>query len=844
MAQMFAERLRHSSGPLGAFAVFLEAALDVVSNALAVHGDLLRQDLGYAWRAHRRSPGLALTAIVVTALGIGANTAVFSVTDRVLIRPLPFPDAHRLVKVWEKLPQYSRMELSPPNYRDWKQMGSSFESMAAYYGAAGNFVGPSDPIRLKGATTESELFRILGIRPLMGRTLEPEDDREGAAGTILLSYGLWQGVFGGGMDVVGRRIRLDERERTIVGVMPEGFYFPDREAGFWVPAQFTNQDFEDRNNNMLEVLAKLKPGVSIGEARADLEHVASDLERAYPKENRDTSATVISLRDEISVQARLLLVALLGASLSVLLIACANLAHLLLASGMTRRKELTVRTALGAGRDRLVRQLLTESMGLALIGGLAGLALAAAVLPLLAGLTPSSLPLPPETTLDPRVLAFAIVVITLTGIGFGILPALGSASDLASRGLHEGGRSGVGGRRERLRAGLVVGEVAASVVLLICSGLLVRALFQIQAIDPGFRTGDVLAIHTPLPFEKYESTARRAALYTRILSDVRALPGVSDAGYITFLPMVMTGGIWPVTLPGMPEEVSRTKDSASLRFVSPDFFATMGITLRQGRDVRDSDTIDAPFVAVVSESFVRRYWPTQDPIGRRFQFGYAERTIVGVVADIRVRGLERTSEPQVYLPYRQVPDGGLIFYSPGELVVRLEQPEDGLQAIVASVRRIVHDADPELPLSEVRTLEEVVERQTAPRRTQLAILGVFALLSLVLSSVGIYGLLSFAVSRRSAEIGVRMAFGARRQDILEMIVGKGMLLALGGGAIGLLVGYGAARAMEALLAGVDPADALTYAVAAGVILLMTLVGSLLPALRASRVDPVQTIRTE
>jgi putative ABC transport system permease protein len=844
IVQAFSERLRQAPGAFAVLALWVEMPFDLLGNAIAVHWDLLRQDLQYSLRSHARAPGLALTAILVTALGIGANTAVFSVTDQVLIRPLPFRDSERLVKLWERMPGYTLMELSPPNYRDWKQMSSSFEATAAYYERSANLVGVSDPLRLDGVATETELFRILGVQPILGRTLTEDDDREGAPGTVLLSYGLWQSVFGGSPNVLGTRVRLDDRAHTIVGVMPRDFFFPDRESQFWTPTRFTNNGDEDRNNNYLEAVAKLRPGVSIDEARAEMELVTTELEGAYPKENEKTRATVIFLRDEISVQARLLLAALFGASICVLLIACANLAHLLLARGMERRKELTVRSALGAGRERLVRQLLTESMALAVLGGLAGLGLAAAALPLLSGLTPGSLPLARETTLDPRVLAFAVVVITVTGIGFGVLPALQSAGGLASQGLHEGARSGVGGKRERLRSALVVGEVAASVVLLICSGLLVRALLRIQAVDPGFRTRDVLAIHTPLPGEGYESTGRRLALYDRVLSEVRSVPGVTHASYISFLPMVMTGGIWPVTLPGLPEEVSRTNQSASLRYVSPDFFSTLGIPLRKGRDVRESDTLETPFIAVVSESFARRYWPEQEPLGQRFQFGLAERTVVGVVADIRVRGLERTSEPQVYLPYGQVPDGTLVFYAPGELVLGLERPEAGREAIVASVRKIVHEADPELPVSEVRTLEEVVERQTAPRLVQLRILGVFAALSLLLSAVGIYGLLSFAVSRRRAEIGLRMAFGASRSDILAMILAKGLLLALSGGAVGLTLGYAAARAIEALLAGVEPSDTLTYAIAAGVALAMTLIGSLVPALRAVRVDPVTTIRAE
>ena len=844
MCRIFSERRRRSSGPLGILALWLEAPFDVVSNALRVHYDLLRQDVSHMLRAHARAPGLALTAIVVTALGIGANTAVFSITDQVLIRPLPFPDSERLVKLWQREEGYSRMELSPSNYRDWKEMSSSFEAMAAFFGMSLNLVGRGEPVGVEVGIVEPELFPILGVQPILGRVLASEEAREGAPGAVVLSYGLWQARFGGSLQALGAIVRLDDRAHTIVGVMPRDFHYPDRATELWIATQFGNEDFEDRNNNYLQVVAKLRPGVSIEQARDEMERVTKELERAYPEENENTRANVLFLRDEISVQARLLLAALFGASVCVLLIACTNLAHLLLARGMERQKELSVRTALGAGRERLLRQLLTESVLLAGLGGLLGLALASAILPFLTRLVPATLPLSQGTPLDPRVLGFTALVTVLTGIGFGALPALRSASGLRMEGLREGSRGGIGGRRQKLRAALVVTEVAAAVVLLVTASLLIRALWRIQEIDPGFRTSEVVALRTPLPIPKYESTTRRVELYTRVLSEVRALPGVESAAYTSFLPMVMTGGIWPVSIPGLPVEVQRANEVASLRFVSPDFFSTLGIPVRLGRDVRDSDTADSPAVAVVSDSFARRYWPGQDPLGRRFDFAFAERSVVGVVADIRVRGLEEESEPQVYLPYRQVPDGGLVYYAPRELVVSVEDPGKDRAPILAAVRRILRKADPELPLSEGRTLEDVVDEETAPRVTQIRVLGAFAGLSLLLAGIGIYGLLSFAVSQRRTEFGLRIAFGARSSDILRMVLLEGALLALGGALVGVALGYVAGRAISALLAGLTPEDPTTYALAAAIALLMALSGCLFPALRAVRVDPNQTLRAE
>lgn len=840
MCRVFTDRQRDASGALSSFALGLEISKDTLLNALAVHWDLFRQDIGYTVRSLSRSAGFATAVVAVTALGIGAVTAVFSVTDQVLIRPLPFADSERLVKLWEKVPRYSRLEPSPANYRDWSQMSSVFETMAAFQQTSVNLVGQSEPVRLEAAVVTGELFRMLGVQPVMGRFLTAEDDREGAPDTALLSYGLWQSAFGGSEQVVGQSLRLDGMNYTVVGVMPPDFYFPYRDTGLWVALRLESQDFEDRDNNFLQVLAKLAPGVSLEQARAEMDVVSEQLEVAYPKENAKTRANVLSLREEISVQSRLLLAALAGASICLLLITCTNLANLLLARAIERRKELNVRTALGAGRERLVRQLLTESSILAVFGGALGVMVATAAVPLLARLVPTYLPMGEVTAIDGRVLIFAALLTCITAVGFGVLPAIRSCSGFDVSGLREDTRGGGEGQKQRLRSALVVVEVTASVVLLISSGLLIRALWQIQDVDPGFRTEGVVALHTPLPTPKYAPTSRRTAFYSNVLSEVRAMPGVSQASFISFLPMVMTGGIWPVGIDGLPEG-REGGETASLRFITSGFFETMGIPLRLGRDVSSSDIEESPFVAVVSESFVRKYWPDRDPLGQKFNFAFRDRIVIGVVGDIRVRGLERSSEPQVYLPHQQVPDGGLIFYSPKELVIRSSGETEPL---MAAVRKVIRRADPELPVSDVRTFADVVGAQTAPRVTQIRVLGAFAGLSLLLAGIGIYGLLSFAVSQRRSEIGLRIALGARSGDILTMVLREGALLAALGAGLGATLGYAAGRAMEALLAGVQPGDTVTYLTAVGVALLMTVSGSILPALRAVRVDPTRTLRTE
>jgi predicted permease len=840
MCDIWARRRRDASMPLAAAALWIATFFEVLSNAAAVHWDILQQDLRYSARTLARSPGFTLTAILVLALGVGANTAAFSVTDFVLVRPLPFADPERLVKLWETTPGYSRMELSPANYRDWKRMSHSFEGMGAFHSVSVNLVGQGDPQRLEGSTVTAGLFPLLGARPLLGRLFAAAEDRQGAAGTVLLSYGTWQAVFGGDPAVVGRSITLDNEGFTVIGVMPRDFHFPNPQAALWTAKRFQEQEFQDRNDNYLEVVGRLRPGVSLEQARAEMRVIMAQLERQYPKELQHIGASVIRLRDELSEQSRLLLVALCGAALCVLLIACSNLANLLLARALVRGKELAVRTAMGAGRERLVRQMATESMVLALVGGTLGVLVSIAAVPLLARLVPASMPIAQTPSVDLRVLVFAVALTGITGIGFGVFPALRACRGADLTALREGARSG-GGRKEHLRSALVVAEVMASVVLLVSAGLLLRAMWRIQGIDPGFRPTGVVTLCTTLPMPKYEPAARRTAFYSDVLTQVRALPGVSNAAYISYLPMVTTGGIWPVAVDGVPPQERSAEHTASLRFVTPGFFATLGIPLHRGRDVSESDTSTSPFVAVVSQSFAQRYWPHEDPSGKHFQFVFHDRMVVGVVGDIHVRGLERTSEPQVYLSYRQVQDGSVVYYAPQNLVIRSTA---GPGSILPSVRRIIRGVDPEQPISDVRTMTEIVDDQTASRAAQVRVLGAFAALAFLLAGVGIHGLLSFAVSRRRQEIGVRIALGARPREIVKMILRQGAMLAVAGVVPGVALAYAAGRAMAGLLAGIKPGDALTFASAVGLCLVMTMMGSLLPAVRAVRIDPMTAIRTE
>ncbi len=838
MQAIFDRRRREASGVLAVAGLWLETVWETAGNAAAAHWDLLRQDLRYTARTLRRAPGFTATVLLVVALGVGANTAAFTVTDFVLVRPLPFREPERLVKLWERRPGYDEMEPSPANYRDWKRMSTAYSGMGAFSDIAVNMVGQGEPVRLQSAMVTSDLLPLLGVRPLLGRWFTAAEDRPGTGGTVLLGYRLWRDQFGGDRGVLGRRLTLDGAPFVVIGVMPPAFNFPGRGVQLWTAARFPDQAFLDRGDNWLEVVARLRPGVRLGAARAEAAVVAARLERQYPKDDAHTGISVVGLRDELSQQSRMLLLALSGAALCVLLIACANLASLLLARAMARRQELEVRAALGAGRERLMRQLVTESLVLAVAGGGLGILVASAAVPLLAHLVPASLPIAQAPAIDLRVLAFAALLTAATGVGFGLVPALRacSAADLAA--LREGGARAGGGRRERLRAALVMVEVAASVVLLISSGLLIRALWRLQATDPGFRADGVLTLRTALPSPKYAATGKRVELYRRVLSEVRALPGVTGAAYASFLPMVHTGGIWPVALEGQPRERELTH-VASLRFVTPGYLATMAIPLHRGRDVSEADAADRPYVAVVSESFARRYWPDQEPLGRHFQFALHQRTVVGVAGDVRVRGFDRGSEPQVYVPYQQTPDGELTYYAPKDLVIRSAVAD---AALLPPLRRIIHAADPEQPISDVLTMPAIVAGQTASRSLQVRVLGAFAAIACLLAGIGIHGLLGFAVSQRAREIGVRRALGARSGDILGMVLRGGLAAAALGIVPGLAAAYAAGRAMEALLAGVEPGDATTFAAAAGLCLLMAASGSVAPALRALRVDPITVVR--
>jgi predicted permease len=827
------------------------ALADTIVNAARVHADIAVQDMRYAIRSLSRTPGFTITAILVAALGIGATTATFSIADHVLLRPLPFADPGRLVKLTEDHTSlgYPQMEPAPANFRDWKRMATSFASLEAISGDSASLIGSGEPERLSGARVTGGLFAMLGRQAAIGRTLTEGDTSAETQDPVVISDRLWRTRFAADPNVLGRTLTLDEATVVIVGVMPPDFYFPERGTDFWRTLRFSGQGSDNnRGNHYLDVVARLKPDVSYERARSEMRIIGDQLAREFPRELGGKSVNVSRWRDEIGSRSRMMLWALVGASVCVLLIACTNLANLLMSRALARRTEFALRAAVGASIDRLVRQMLTDSLLLAGAGGVLGVAFAVVAAPLVVRLVPTGLPIADVPPLDFRMLLVAVLVSLSTGLAFGVLPAVRVCRRTDGSALKDGARGGSSRGTERLRSALVVAEIVASVILLVSAGLLIQALMKVQAIDPGFRSENVLTLKTMLPRPKYSKTVSREQFYRQVIDEALALPGVQRAAYVSFTPLTQRGGMWEVltttpdpSSPGgfvVPQDLRR----ASLRFVTPGYFDTVGIPIVQGRDIGAADTIDTPFVAVVSRSFALQHFPGQDPIGRSFGFGFAVRTIVGVAGDIRFRGLERDdNEPQVYLAASQQRDNQMGFYAPQDLIVRSSVPPSTL---MPAIRAIVRKADPQLPITNMRTLEDVVALETAPRRTQVQVLGAFAVAAFLLAAIGIHGLLAFTVSARSREIGVRIALGATSRDILTMVIGRSAVLGGIGVTIGAAAAYAAGRAMQSLLAGVDPANITVFAAAVALVVVMTLAGSLMPAWRAVRVDPLEATRAD
>ena len=798
-------------------------------------------DLRYAVRSLVRAPAFALAVVAVLALGIGANTAIFSIVNAVLLRPLPFEDPERLVRLFHVPPQNTfpgikRFSVSAANFFDWKRAAESFDGMAIYRTRQFALTGTGTAEAVIAATVGAGFFELVRTPPAIGRVFLPEEDIPGRGHVVILSDKFWRSHLGAAPDVVGRSLTLDGEAYTIVGVMPARFSvlaWGGTARDLWVPLAYTDQQRAVRDNHNAAVVARLKPGVDLTRAQAELDAISQRLEREYPQENSGWGATIVTLQELIVGDIRTTLVMLLGAVALVLLIACANVGNLLLARGIGRRKELAIRSALGAGRARVFQQLLVETLVLASAGGAAGLLLARASLSAAAALLADQVPRADEISMDGRVLLFVFGASVVTGILAGVLPAVRAGRTDINDALKEGGRgeAAVGLRTRRL---LIACEVALSVMLLMGAGVMVRTLIALRSVDAGFDGRNVLTMQISLPESRYGTAAKATAFFDTALQRIRALPGVHSAGAIDDLP-VQGGSVQPIVHEGQRELLPRDQPTVGVKKITPGYLETMRVQLLRGRDVAETDTE----VMLVSRGAAHLLWGDADPIGRRvtlpLQSKTVVKTVVGIVGDVKVEGL---SEPAMATVYEYSHERG---WRGLAIAVRTFVPPLSIvQAAVAAV----HAIDPEQPVQEIKTMDAVIDQTLTSQRFSVFVLGLFASLALALATIGIYSVLSYIVRGRSREIGIRAALGAKTGDVLRLVVVEGMtptLVGIGAGAVGALA---SAKLLEKLVFGVSPSDPLTLIAVAGMLALVALAASLVPAYRATRLDPIVVLRAD
>jgi putative ABC transport system permease protein len=809
----------------------------------------LIQDLSYGFRMLWKSPGSTFVAVAALALGIGANTAIFSVVNTVLLRPLPYQDPEHLVVVWiTKLNKGILQEyVSPPDYRDWVQQNRVFDKISALKTQPSVLTGGQLPERVETALVSANTFDLLGVKASLGRTFLSNEDQAGQNRVAILSNGLWQRRFGGDRGVLGKNVIVDGNSYSIVGVMPVEFHLLDTPSEMWMPYTLDNKEENEnqRGFRTLRVIAHLKPGVTLDQAQAEMRSIEEGLARQYPDVDAGCSTKIVVLRDQLVGDIRTTLWTLLAAVAFVLLIACANVANLLLARAATREKEIALRAALGANPGRLVRQLLTESVLLGLGGGLLGLGLAEGSVVLLKRLGPAALPRLAEISIDSRVLGFTLIVSVLTGIIFGLAPALGSVrSDLNSI-LKSSGRGNTGSRaRAQLRNALVVAEIASCVVLLAGAGLLIRSFLRLESVSPGFRPDHVLTMQVTLPDTRYTGW-KVASFYQQLVERMKALPGVRVAGIARNLPLSGVDVSLNFTVENRPVEASADQPRAKYRTASADYFTAMGIPLVRGRTFDRTDGEKTAGVALINNTLARRLWPNEDPLGKRIKPGFDDSvwcTIVGIVGDVKHTGLDAAVNAETYYHYLQVPPPLMTFVE-GTMTVVLRTNGDPA-AITAAARTEVQKLDPDLAVYNVKTMEDLLNGSLAQPRFRTLLLGAFAAVAVILAAIGLYGVIAYSVTQRIGEIGVRMALGAQKSDVLKLVVGQGVRLAAVGVAIGLVAAFGLMRVIAKLLFAVDATDPVTFAGTAGVIVLVSLISSYIPALRAIRVDPVVALRSE
>ncbi len=800
--------------------------------------DTLRRDIRYALRQLARSPGFTTLAVLTLGLGIGANTAIFSVVNAVLLRPLPYEEPASLVLVREVRPDGSLNTVSFPNFGDWRTESDVFRSVALFREQQFTLAGQTVPERLSGALVSADFFRVLGLEPAVGRQFAAEEDRAGKDAVAVISQGLWQSRFGGTADVVGRVLTVDGSPLTVVGVAAADFRYPGQ-ADIWVPVSRDAADIlGNRGLHGYYVVGRLLPGVNQQAAQARLGALAARLSGEYPATNQGWGVAVEALQESLVHDVRPTLLVLLGAVGFVLLIASANVANMMLARATVRRHELSIRTALGASRGRLVRQLLTESGLIALLGGALGLVLAVWGVDALLALGPEGLLRGQKPRLDGPVLAFTLTVAALTSLIFGLVPALHAVRQDPEAALREGGRGSGGVERQHTSRLLVVAEIALSLLLLLGAGLMAQSFLRLQAVDPGFKGEGVVTARLSLARGDAD-TARVIAFYQDLVQQVGGLPGVTAAAAVSYLPLGREGARYRFNVEGQAPVEPQLRPGADFYAVTPGYFAALSIPLLQGRDLGLQDRWDASASVVINETIARRFWPGQSAIGKRLTFGEpsddAWLTVVGVVPEVKQRSLTGETRPQVYAAQAQV---GLEDMA---LVARTSMDP---ATLAPAIREIVRGLDQGVPVSEVRTLDDVRSASISSDRFRTLVVGTFALLALALAAIGVYGVISYGVAQRSREIGIRMALGARPPEILRLVVGGEMLTVAAGVAVGVIAAMGLSRFLESLLYSVKPHDPATFAAVSLLIGVVALAACVVPARRAIRVDPMASLRSE
>jgi putative ABC transport system permease protein len=803
--------------------------------------ETLWKDLRYSIRGLLKRPGFTLIALITLALGIGANTAIFSVVNGVLWRPLPYKAPQQLVMVWENHQARggpAREWLSPADFDDWRAQNSVFSHLSALNDWGPTLTGRDQPESLVGAAVSHDMFALLGVEPVMGRSFLPEEDQPGAPNVVVLSHELWQGRFGADQNIVGKSISLNEESYTVIGVMPARFNLPViGNTRLWRPLRPTLNPSCQHGCLVLRAIGRLKSEATFAQAQADLGAIASRLASQYPDSNSKVGATLVPLHEQLVGPMKRPLLVLLGAVAFVLLIACANVANLLLARAATREREVTLRAALGASRGRIIRQLLTESTLLSCAGGGLGLLFAFWLLRALIWLSPQGSPRFDEIGIDAPVLGFTFLVAVVTGLVFGLAPALQTSKLDLSNSLKDASKGSTGGSRGgRLRSALVISEMALALILLVGSGLLIKSFVMLQRVDPGFNPDHVITLRVFLNKTQYPAMPQVLNFYSQLLDRVKTLPGVQTAGAISTLPLSGNNTDTSFLIQGRPDPPPNQQPGAWFNIVTPEYFRAMEMHLVKGRLFDDRDNEKAPLAVVISQTMARRYWPNEDPLGQKIGRGPDRwREIVGVVNDVKHFGLDADTPPTMYFPAQQVPARAM------NLVVRTSGDPSSL---ASALRAQVWAGDRNLAIANLTTMKDLVSLSITQQRFILMLLGCFAGLALLLSAIGIYGVMSYAVAQRTHEIGIRMALGARMSDVLKLIFRKGLMLTAVGLVIGLVLAFALTRLMSSLLFGVTPTDAMTFVLVSLVLGIVAFVACFIPAQRATRVDPIEALRYE